>query len=91
MPDYSELASAPLFQNPPLQWLIAGGVAIGVYLVLTTVRRMIRSYYLRMKVTPETEWLELPLQVLSRTTSISFFIWSIFLRPVISAEMPAMR
>ena len=78
MPDYSELASAPLFQNPPLQWLIAGGVAIGVYLVLTTVRRMIRSYYQRMKVTPETEWLELPLQVLSRTTSISFFIWSIY-------------
>lgn len=78
MPDYSELASAPLFQNPPLQWLIAGGVAIGVYLVLTTVRRMIRNYYQRMKATPETEWLELPLQVLSRTTSISFFIWSIY-------------
>jgi small-conductance mechanosensitive channel len=46
--------------------------------VLVTARRVVRRYYARLKATPRDELLEVPLQVLSRTTSISFFVWALY-------------
>lgn len=76
--DFSEYAAGPLFSNSPLQWLIALGVTCLAFVVLLTARRLVRRYHTRMKATPRAELLEIPLEVLSRTTQISFVIWSIY-------------
>lgn len=78
MSDLSELSSLPLFNNSALAWLIAGGVVLAALLLLVTVRRMVRGYHARMLQTPETEILEIPLQVLSRTTVLFFVVLSLF-------------
>jgi small-conductance mechanosensitive channel len=78
MLDFGEYASLPLFSNSPLNWLIAASVASGTFVVFLSARRLIRSYYARLKQTPKEELLEIPLQVLSRTTSVFFLVLSIY-------------
>ncbi len=76
--DFEEMTSGPLLRNSPLQWLTAVIVAILVYVALVAARRLVRRYHERMKATPREEFLEIPLGVLSRTTSISFVIWALY-------------
>lgn len=78
MPDFSELSALPLFSNSLLAWFIAGAVALGVLTVLIGIRRLIRSYYQRLQQTPQTELLEIPMGVLSRTTVLLFVILALF-------------
>jgi small-conductance mechanosensitive channel len=78
MSELDDLVAQQLLLNTPLQWLIAAAVAIVVYLVLVAARRFVRGYYTRLKATPRDELLEIPLGVLSRTTSISFFVWALY-------------
>jgi small-conductance mechanosensitive channel len=74
----NELAALPIFRNSILDWSIAVGLAIGLFFALLTARRFMRRYYQRLAQTPETELLELPLQVLSRTGLPFFLVLSLF-------------
>lgn len=76
--DLDAMMTRSLLQNTPLQWLTAVVVALLVYLALIAARRFVRRYYTRFKETPREELLEIPLQVLSRTTSFSFFVWALY-------------
>src|SRR5690606_8738699 len=78
MLDFDSLASQPLFTNSPLSWLIALSVAAVVYLVLITIRGVVRRSLERLKATPEDEWLEIPLSVLSRTAGFFFVVLSLY-------------
>jgi small-conductance mechanosensitive channel len=75
---FDELASQQLRVNTPLAWASAALVTLGVLLILLTLRRFVRSYHERLKATSDEEWLEIPLGVLSRTTSLSFLIWALY-------------
>jgi small-conductance mechanosensitive channel len=70
--DLDALAALPLFNYSLLAWSIAVAIAVAGFLVLLAGRRWIRSYHRKLKATPETEIVEIPAQVLSRTT-IGFF------------------
>ncbi len=78
MPDFNEWSKLPLFSNSLLQWLIAVAVTVGVLMVLLTLRRTVRSYHKRLQATPKTEFLEIPLDVLSHTTFLFFLIVSLY-------------
>lgn len=79
MLDFETLAALPLFNNSLLDWLVASAIAIGASMVLLLIRRAIRGYHRRLLSTAETELLEIPMQVLSRTTLLFFVILAIFL------------
>lgn len=79
MSEFSGLAQLPLFNNSAVDWLLALGIAIGALIVLLTVRRAIRAYHQRMLGTAQTEWLEIPMQVLSRTTLLLLIIVSLYI------------
>nr|WP_298726675.1 mechanosensitive ion channel family protein [uncultured Steroidobacter sp.] len=79
MPTFSGLDQLPLFTNSALDWLLALGIAALALLVLLTVRRAIRAYYQKMVNTAQTELLEIPLQVLSRTTLLLLVIVSLYI------------
>lgn len=73
-----EFLELSIFRNSVLDWSAAVGLAIGLFLVLLTLRRFIHRHYQRLVQTPETELLELPLQILSRTGIPFFLVLSIF-------------
>lgn len=79
MPELSTLAQLPLFRNSIVDWLLALGIATTILLVLLALRRTIRAYHKKMLATAETELLEIPLQVLSRTTLLLLLIVSLFI------------
>lgn len=74
MREVETLLSQLLFSNSLLQWLIALGVALGVFIVLFVARRVVRSYYERLLSTQHAELLEIPLGMLSRTTVLTFAV-----------------
>jgi small-conductance mechanosensitive channel len=65
--------------NAPWRWLIAGGVAFGIFFVLVLLRRLARKQYARLEATPQEEFLELPLHVAARTTVWFLLIVAVFL------------
>jgi small-conductance mechanosensitive channel len=65
--------------NAPWRWLVAGGVAFGIFFVLLLLRRVTRKEYTRLAATPQDEFLEVPMHVASRTTVWFLFIASVFL------------
>ena len=65
--------------NAPWRWLVAGGVAFGILFVLLLLRRLARKQYARLAATPQDEFLELPLHVVSQTTVLFLLIASLFL------------
>ena len=77
--DFDTLATSPIFSNSLLDWIVASAIAIGTLLVLLLVRRGIRGYHRKLQATSETELLEIPMQVLSRTTLLLLVILAIFL------------
>lgn len=74
MPDFSELRSLPVFQNSIAAWLIASAVATVVLIVLIALRAAVRRYHRKFRETERTELLEIPFEVLSRTTSLFFIV-----------------
>jgi small-conductance mechanosensitive channel len=79
MLDFKELAALPLFNNSLLAWSIAGSSALASLLILLFVRSWIRRYQRKLQATPETELLEIPVQVLCRTTAPFFVVLAIYL------------
>jgi small-conductance mechanosensitive channel len=77
--DFDGLAALPLFSNTVLDWTVAAGIVAGALLVLLLLRRSVRSYHRRMMATAETELLEIPMQVLSRTTMLFFVALALFI------------
>ena len=78
MIDLNQLSRLPLFDNSLLDWLIASAVAVGTLILLLALRRLVRRHHRKMLNTPQTELLELPLQVLSRTTFAFFLVLAAF-------------
>ncbi len=79
MPDLANLAQLPLFSNSLLDWSLALGVTAVAFIALLLVRRTVRAYYKKMQATSETELLEIPLQVLSRTTLLLLVLVALFI------------
>lgn len=78
MPDLNQLSSLPLFSNSLFEWSIASAVASGVLALMVALRRIVRQYHQKLQSTPQTEFLEIPLQVLSRTTLLFFLVLALF-------------
>jgi small-conductance mechanosensitive channel len=78
MLDFDHLTRLPLFSNSALDWSIALGAAALTLAILLTARKFIRSYHARMQTTAETELLEIPVQVLSRTTLLLLTLLAVF-------------
>lgn len=79
MLDFNMLAALPLFSNSILDWIVATAIAAGTFMVLLVIRRSVQRYHEKMAATPETELLEIPMQVLSRTTLIFFVVLALFI------------
>lgn len=78
MLEFENLLRLPIFQNSPAEWIVAGAVSIGLLLVLLAVRRALRRYHRKLKQTDEIELIEVPVEVLSQTSSIFLIILSLF-------------
>ena len=73
MESVNDFLSLPLFRNSLAEWLVALALGTGLFLVLLVARRVIRRHHARLKEAPGTQLMELPLEVLSRTT-VAFFL-----------------
>src|SRR5437868_9769910 len=78
MTEVEQLLDQTYFNKTLWQWTVTAAVAVGVLFVLTVIRRIVRSRYAHMAATPETEFLELPLKVASRTTATFILIASLY-------------
>lgn len=75
-----DFLSLPIFaSNSLLDWAIAFGVMLLTVSVLLTARRIARVHLKKLQATEKTEFLELPLEVLSRTTLLFFIVLAIYL------------
>src|SRR3954468_14679225 len=68
MLDVDQWRSWPVFNNSTSAWLIAGAVSIVALSILLILRPVVRRYAERLRLTERTEFLEIPTEVLSRTT-----------------------
>jgi small-conductance mechanosensitive channel len=71
--DLNNWQSWPIAQNSPTAWLIAGAITASVLTVLLILRPLIRRYAARLAKTDRREIMEIPAEVLSRTT-LAFFV-----------------
>ncbi len=78
MPEVERLLDQIYLQNTLWQWAIAAAVAVGMFFALMLIRHLMHGRYQRLAVTPQTEFLELPLKVASRTTALFLILVSIF-------------
>jgi small-conductance mechanosensitive channel len=76
--DPGQWRTAPLFNNSVTSWLVAGGIFVLTLSVLLGLRVIVRRYAERMRTTTKTEFLEIPLLVLSRTNLLFITIAAIF-------------
>ncbi len=75
----NELLNMPIFvRNSFADWLLAAALAVGLFIVLLSARRLIRSYHNRLLATDRTELVEVPVEVLSRTTALFFLVLAVF-------------
>jgi small-conductance mechanosensitive channel len=73
-----ELLSLPIFSNSPILWLVAIGVAVGAFAILLVVRRAIRRYHRKFEEAGRASFVQLPLQVASRTAVPFFLVLALF-------------
>ena len=81
------LLSQSYFGNTLANWAIALGTGIAVLLVLLALRSFVRSRYAKYARNGERQFLELPFQILSRTTALFLTIVAIFIG-LNALEMP---
>jgi len=72
--DLDQWRDAPIFQNSLTAWLIAGSVAATVFVILLGLRMAARAYVKRLRATSRTEFLEIPMLALCRTTLLFMLI-----------------
>lgn len=73
-----QIFALPIFRNSPLEWAAALAIAAALLLTLLVVRRVVRRHHERLLATQQVEILEIPLEVLSRTTLVFFLALSLF-------------
>lgn len=79
MLDLKTFSDLPIFQNSLSAWLIAGTVTVFAFILLLSLRKVAGRFHERVQKTPETEILEIPALVLSRTTFMFFVVVAIFI------------
>jgi small-conductance mechanosensitive channel len=79
MPELANISQLPIFNNSLFDWSLALVIAAFALMVLLTIRRAVRAYHKRMLATTATELLEIPMQVLSRTTLLLMLAVSLFI------------
>ena len=72
--DFDQWRDAPIFHNSVTAWLIAGAVAATVFVILLGLRVAVRRYAKRLKATERSEFLEIPVLALCRTTLLFMLI-----------------
>jgi small-conductance mechanosensitive channel len=77
MLDLNDFSDLPIFENSLAALLMAGTVTVLAFILLLSLRKLVRRYHERLKKTPETELLEIPALVLGRTTVLFFAIVAI--------------
>lgn len=66
------------FGNTLTQWAIAAAILVGVLGITLLIRRIARSRYQRLAATPQTEFLELPMKVVSQTTLLFLLVLALY-------------
>jgi small-conductance mechanosensitive channel len=68
----------PIFRNSLTDWSLAVGLMTVLLIALLWVRGLVRHYHKKLLATDQTELVEVPLEVLSRTTLLFFIVLSVF-------------
>jgi small-conductance mechanosensitive channel len=79
VPNFITLRSLVILHNSPIAWLRTLAAAVLLYLALTAVRRLVRRHHQRMLATERVEIMEIPLEVLSHTTTLFLAVISLFI------------
>lgn len=64
--------------NTTGQWLIAAAIFAATLIVLLVLRQIFRAQYTRLEATPQTELLEFPLMIASRTAGLFILIAALY-------------
>ncbi len=72
-----DVLSQQFFGNSLLAWSVAGAVTFGMLLALLGLRAVVRRYHKKMLATEKTEIMEVPLEMMGRTTLPFFIILSV--------------
>jgi small-conductance mechanosensitive channel len=78
MLDLNKWREWPIAQNSPTDFLIAGAIFAAVLTALLILRPLVRRYAERTRKTERREFLEIPTQVLSRTTLLFLLAVSLY-------------
>ena len=78
MIDLHQWRDAPVFDNSVTAWLMSAGISTAVFAALVTLRFVLKRYAKRVRATRETEFFEVPTEVLSRTTLPFFLVLSLY-------------
>lgn len=78
MTQVEKLVEATYMGNTLWQLTVAASIAVAMFFVLLLVRRAVSSRYATLAATPETELLELPLHMASRTGVLFLLVASVF-------------
>ena len=78
MTQVEKLVEATYMGNTLWQLTVAASIAVATFFVLLLIRRTLSSRYTKLAATPETELLELPLHMASRTTVLFILIAAMF-------------
>ena len=73
----TQIRDMPLFHNSLLAWGIAATTAVVLMVVLLSARAFVRRQHAKMLETKRIELLEMPFEILSRTTLLFFVILSL--------------
>lgn len=76
--DFTQWRDWPIAQNSPADFLVAIGIFVAVLTVLLIVRPLVRRYAEKMRNTDRRELIEIPMQVLSRTTFLFLLAVSLY-------------
>jgi small-conductance mechanosensitive channel len=74
----NQLLALPIFRNSFASWSMALAIMTALFAGLVTARRLVRRYHQKLLATDKTEFTEVPLEVLSRTTVLFFLVLSVF-------------
>jgi len=77
MTQVEKLVEATYMGNTLWQLTVAAGIAVAMFFVLLLIRRTLKSRYAKLAATPESELLELPLKMASRTTLLFILVASL--------------
>ena len=72
MPHFENFVSLPIFRNSVVDWTMASATVLATLLVLLLGRRLLRWYRSRLLATDRIEFLEVPIEALTRTTVVFF-------------------